>query len=128
MGSGLSAKRKKIVCKEAGIDSESNVKDKIAVCKTQSSDGDSSDCDEDTQEVEPVQHEPDYEQRRAIKLRSLIEENLELGHPMSSKEAIQFLIGAERASRAYGYQRHIDECKANLDIYPREDDFNRKEH
>jgi hypothetical protein len=128
MGSGLSAKRKAVCKKDSDMSLDLSVKEKIIVFKKELSDADSSDCDEDIREDHPVQPEPDFEQRRAMKLKGLIEENLETGKPMSPNQAIQYLIAAERASKAYGYQRHIDECMANLDIFPKENNFNRKEH
>ncbi len=95
------------------------------MCKTQISDADSSGSDEDFQEDQP---ELDFESKRAMKLKGLIEENLESGNAMTSNEAIQYLLCAERASKAYGYQRHVDQCMANLDIYPKENNFNRRKH
>jgi hypothetical protein len=127
MGSGFSAKRKLSVCKtESGNCSNSSEEGKENMCKTQISDADSSgSSDEDFQEDQP---EPDFEQKRAMKLKGFIEENLEPGNPMTSNEAIQYLLSAERTSKAYGYQRHVDQCMANLDIYPEGNDFNRGKH
>ncbi len=128
MGSGLSAKRKVAVCETVSrINLDVGANMKTVVCETQISDADSSGCDED---IPPDQMQPEqnFEQRRAIKLKGLIEENLETGNSMSPNEAIQYLMCAERASKAYGYQRHINECMANLEIYPKRNDFNSKVH
>ena len=101
MGSGSSNSRKtlknvNVRCKDESSDSEPGSSDIFS--------------NEGTHDL------PDFEQKRANKMKSMIEESSGSGKAITPHEARLYLADADRSSKVFGYRRHIDGCMARLEI------------